>query len=75
MCTFKIYFMISEGKKPNELKTDSYDLMILIYGDISSQHATAWEQQSIVFICYCKLPHRGACGTASTAKESKLVQE
>lgn len=66
--------MTSEKKK-KELKTESHDRMILISGEISSQHAAAWEQQSMVFVCYCKLPHRGACGTASTLKENKLVQE
>lgn len=49
--------------------------MILFFREISSQHAAAWEQQSIMFVYYCKLPHRGACGTASTLKENKLVQE
>lgn len=36
--------MTSEKKKNNEPKTASYVLMILIYGEISSQHAAAWEQ-------------------------------
>lgn len=66
--------MTSEKKK-KERKAESHDLMSLIFGEISSQHAAAWEQQSIVYVCYCKLPHRGACGTASTLKENKLVQE